>query len=254
MYWHFGPVWSRCAGPSGQFGPDVVALRASLVLMYWPFGPVWSWISDPKCMYARKKKLVARNRYSNEYSKSNFETRDQNRTSKSKKKLPLRVFWRRFRLLILIVDFEFRIGVSIASYDFEIRFRVLILHFDFESWLQVSISTLDFEIRFRVSNLSFYFEPRIWASISSFEFEFRFRVSISSFDFEFRLHVSISSLDFEFRASLVMTYWLFGPVWSWCTGRWGQFGPDVLALQASLVLMYWPFGPVWSWLTGPSGS
>jgi len=25
---------------SGQFCPDVLALRASLVLMYWPFGPV----------------------------------------------------------------------------------------------------------------------------------------------------------------------------------------------------------------------
>ena len=30
------PIWSL----SGQFGPMVLALRASLVLLYWPFGPV----------------------------------------------------------------------------------------------------------------------------------------------------------------------------------------------------------------------
>ena len=55
------------------------------------------------------------------------------------------------------------------------------------------------------------------------------------------------------RASLVMTYWPFGPVWSWCTGPPGQFGLALLAFRASLILMYWPSGPVWSWLTGPTG-
>jgi len=38
----FGPVWSRFTGSSGRFRPDVLALRASLVLAYWPFGPVSS--------------------------------------------------------------------------------------------------------------------------------------------------------------------------------------------------------------------
>ena len=46
------------------------------------------------------------------------------------------------------------------------------------------------------------------------------------------------------RVSVVLTYWLFGPVWSGCTGPTGQFGLDLLALRASLVLMYWPYGPV----------
>jgi len=31
-YWPFGPIWSECTGPSGQFGSDVLALR---VLIYW---------------------------------------------------------------------------------------------------------------------------------------------------------------------------------------------------------------------------
>jgi len=47
MYWPFGPVWSWCTGPLGQFGHDILALRASLVMMYWPFGSVWSWCIDP---------------------------------------------------------------------------------------------------------------------------------------------------------------------------------------------------------------
>mgnify|MGYP006944974514 CR=1 FL=1 len=55
------------------------------------------------------------------------------------------------------------------------------------------------------------------------------------------------------RAILVLTYWPFGPLWSWYTGPSGHFGPDVLALRANLVLTYWPFGPLWSWYTGPSG-
>ena len=50
-----------------------------------------------------------------------------------------------------------------------------------------------------------------------------------------------------------MMYWPFGPAWSWCTGPWGQFHTDVLALGASLVMMCWPFGRVWSWCTGPTG-
>ena len=55
LYWPSGPDWSYCIGPSGQFSPDLLALRASLVLTfshlvsallaslvttYWPFGPV----------------------------------------------------------------------------------------------------------------------------------------------------------------------------------------------------------------------
>jgi len=47
MYWPFGPVWSWYTGPSGQFGPDLLALRASFVLIYWPFGPVSSWYTGP---------------------------------------------------------------------------------------------------------------------------------------------------------------------------------------------------------------
>ena len=43
-------------------------------------------------------------------------------------------------------------------------------------------------------------------------------------------------------ASSVLLYWPFGPVSSFCTGPFGQFGPVVLALRVSLVLLYWPFG------------
>jgi len=48
-------------------------------------------------------------------------------------------------------------------------------------------------------------------------------------------------------------YWPSGPVWSWLTGRSGQFCPYILAVRASFVLIYWPFGPVLSLCTGPLG-
>jgi len=44
----FGSVLSLCTGPSGQFGPDILAFRASLVLSYWPSGPSWSLCTRPK--------------------------------------------------------------------------------------------------------------------------------------------------------------------------------------------------------------
>jgi len=48
------------------------------------------------------------------------------------------------------------------------------------------------------------------------------------------------------RASLFLTCWPFGPVWTCCTGASGQFGPDLLDLRASVVLTDWPFGPVYA--------
>jgi len=38
FYWGFGPVLSWLTGLSGQFGPAVLVLRASSVLLFWAFG------------------------------------------------------------------------------------------------------------------------------------------------------------------------------------------------------------------------
>ena len=138
----------------------------------------------------------------------------------------------------------------------EIETRILNSKTKFESENWNSNSKIEFEtgnrVRIRVSIWNFGYEFRL--RVSSFDF----RISISCFDFEFlvsSIHfepwfpVSIlkSSFDLELRfpdspPSLVLIYWPFGPVWSYCTGPSCKFDPYVLALRASLVLMYWPFG------------
>jgi len=50
-FWPFGPVWFRRSSLSGQFGFDVLAFRASLILMFWPFGPVWFCHSGILCQF-----------------------------------------------------------------------------------------------------------------------------------------------------------------------------------------------------------
>jgi len=74
------------------------------------------------------------------------------------------------------IAFEYRFGVSISSFDFDVEFR----NFEVRFW--VSILSFDFDVefrgsKFRVSILSFdvefrNFEFRFWASISNFEVRF----------------------------------------------------------------------------------
>jgi len=70
---------------------------------------------------------------------------------------------------------------------------------------------------------------RNWKFEIETRMRFLIRVPISSFDFELRFQLLILSFYFEFcfpdlllfRASLVLMYWLFGPVYS----RLFSFGP-----------------------------